>query len=166
MNFFERLHNTIQTIRWYEAIRRFDNFYLFADSLEPHEAERVVRNLNERQSPTERRVWCVLSGMLQLLTGTLESIQLTDIKECLWGRGYLSLGPLARNASLWLVESDSELLDYPLPLLPHVIELSGVTTEEDYPKQSLPADMAHFIDGSKDVVIISFGMNKVDKYDN
>ena len=159
MDFFERVHNTIQTIRWYETIRRFDNFYLFADSLEPQEAERILRNLSERQSPIERRVWCVLSGMLQLLTGTIESIQLTDLKECLWGGSYLSLSPLARNASLWLIESDSELLDYPMPLLPHVIEMSGITTEEDYPKQSLPADMASFIDGSKDVVIISFGMN-------
>ena len=160
MDFFERLQNTLQTIRWHETVRTLDNFYLYADSLEASERARVERFLQERQSPAQNMFWCALFGAMQLLTGTLERFQANVAKSCLWSGRYLSLGPLVRNSSLWLVDTDSELVDSPLPLLPHVVEMSGLTTDvEEQPSSNstLPKEMANFFDGAKEVVIFSLG---------
>lgn len=159
MTFGGRLWNTLQTIRWHETIRSLDNFYLYADSLEPQDAARIERFLTARQSPAQNAFWCALFGAVQLLTGTLERFQADVTRSCVWGGRYLSLGPLVRNASLWLVDTDSELVDSPLPLLPHVVEMSGLTTDTDVEatNTSLPKEMANFLDGANAVVLFSLG---------
>ena len=159
MMFRDRLWNTLQTIRWHETMRYLDNFYNFADSLEPQDAARVERFLQKHQSPAEHRFWCAVFGAMQLLTGTLERFQANVVKSCLWSGRYLSLGPLVRNSSLWLVDTDSEFVDSPLPLLPHVVEMSGLTTDEDPAShQQMPSAISAFVQAADSVVIVSLGI--------
>ena len=66
-----------------------------------------------------------------------------------------SLDELASKSALWFVTIDS-VLDYPRPMMPNMVSVSGLTIPSSIGK--LPSDIQSFIDGAEmGVIIMTFG---------
>jgi UDP:flavonoid glycosyltransferase YjiC (YdhE family) len=67
---------------------------------------------------------------------------------------YKSLTHLASRTSFWLIDQDT-LLDYPVPLMPNMIYVGGLSTE---PHKTLPDDLRHFAgNATNGLIVVSFG---------
>ena len=65
-----------------------------------------------------------------------------------------SIDDLAKNSSLWLIETDS-VIDYPRPLMPHVLEVGGLVATAASP---LVSELEAFVSVARNgVILVSFG---------
>jgi len=65
-----------------------------------------------------------------------------------------SVDELMERSKLWILTSDV-IIDSPKPIMPHMIEVGGLTTQ---PAKELPEDIQSFLDGAEDgVILVSFG---------
>ena len=66
-----------------------------------------------------------------------------------------SLDELASRSVLWLLDA-GDVLDYPRPMMPNMVSISGLASERSADK--LPPDVEHFIDGAREgVILMTFG---------
>ncbi|XP_049956948.1 UDP-glycosyltransferase UGT5-like [Schistocerca serialis cubense] len=74
-----------------------------------------------------------------------------------FGPGHPSVHETERNFSLLIVNNHFSM-NYPRPLLPNIIELTGLHLEKQ--RKPLPLDIKNFLDGATDgVIYFSFGSN-------
>ncbi|XP_064635313.1 UDP-glucuronosyltransferase 2B13-like [Lineus longissimus] len=81
-------------------------------------------------------------------------IDSNEYNQYIQERPYKSLTHLASQTSFWLIDQDI-LLDYPVPLMPNMIYVGGLSTE---PHKRLPDEMRYFAgNATNGLVVVSFG---------
>jgi len=100
------------------------------------------------------RIWNALISIIVVLKEKAVPIPQTIINEYQKYGAFNSVEELVAKSKFWLLTRDATL-DYAKPLMPHMTDVGGLTTE---PAKKLPGDIQSFLDGAEDgVIVVSFG---------
>jgi len=145
-----RLH-----IPWITLSRAIDPFSIRVPWL-PSFVPTVVHPLTEQMTFLERLKNTAISFFVFFLMPLYLPDPEHEVMEKFRRYGpFASLDELASKSALWFLTTDS-VLDYPRPMMPNMVSVSGLTIPSFIGK--LPSDIQSFIDGAETgVILMTFG---------